>query len=127
MSQTPSGPPRSADEALARVDADISSAADRARAATAFRQSLEALRGHGRARGVTVTVDSAGGLHDLELPRSFDERTAAELRDDILAAVRVAQQDVVDAIRSRTRTTFGAGSAVAERVDAELAARFDRS
>src|SRR6476469_4851337 len=91
--------PGSADEALARIDSDIEAAQERARRATAFRRTLDEGRGRDTVRGVTVTLDSAGGLRDLALPSSLDERSATELREDIMAAARAAQQGFAGAVR----------------------------
>ena len=116
--------PGSADEALARIDSDIAGAQERARRATEFRQTLDEVRGRATVRGVTATLDSAGGLRDLALPSTFDERSATELRDDILAAVRAAQQDVADAVRREAARAFGSGSPVSQRLETELEQRF---
>ncbi|MGZ4445476.1 MAG: hypothetical protein ACXVWZ_07645 [Nocardioides sp.] len=117
-------PAPSADAALRRVATDVAAAQERARRATEFRQALDATRGVGQHRGVTVTLDSAGGLQDLALPRDFDERTATGLRDDILAAVRAAQVDVSARVRREAERSFGADSDVTRRMDAELRQRF---
>lgn len=116
--------PRSSDEALARIDHDIAAAQERARRATEFREALDRTRGIGQLHGVTVTLDSAGGLRDLTLPRDFDERTAGALREDILGAVRAAQADVSERVRSEAARSFGADSDVARRMDSELRQRF---
>lgn len=117
-------PPRSSDEALARIDHDVAAAQERARRATEFRVALEQTRGTGQLHGVTVVLDSAGGLRDLTLPRDLDERTAGALREDILGAVRVAQADVSARVRHEAALRFGGDSDVARRMDAELRQRF---
>ena len=116
--------PQSADDALRRLDTDIAAAQERARRATEFREALDRTRGIGQLNGVTVTLDSAGGLRDLALPRDFDERTAATLREEILGAARAAQADVSARVRREAARSFGADSDVARRMDEELRQRF---
>ena len=125
--QQPSGPqaraPRSADEALRRIDDDIAAAQARARQATYFRQTLDDLRGAATVHGVTVTLDSAGGLRDVAFPQRVD-RTGEELRADVLAALQEARRQVADAVRREAAVAFGDSSDVTRRMDQELRQRF---
>lgn len=116
--------PRSAAESLARIETDIAGAQERARVATAFRITLDEVRGRATSHGVAVTVDSAGGLRDVTIPDDFDRRSATQLRDDILEAVRAAQQDVAQTVRREAARSFGADSPVSRHLESELEQRF---
>lgn len=116
-------PPHDADEALRRIDDDVQAAQERAARATAFRQTLDTLRGNATVHGVSVSIDSAGGLRDVGFPTHVD-RSGDELRDDLLSAVRQAQQQVADTVRSEAGRAFGRDSDVGRRLDDELRQRF---
>ena len=117
-------PPLSSDDALARIDRDIEAAAERARQASAFRAALEQLRGHATLHGVQATVDGGGLLADIEFHRDLAEVSSADLRTDVLAAVRAAQQDVAEQIRERARHTYGGNTPTTRHLDDELRSRF---
>lgn len=113
-----------ADDVLARLDRQTREAAERARAAQAFRASLTALRGTAETDGVTATVDATGLLLGLDLPEDLRFRQGGELSQAVLAAVRAAQRKVADQVQEQAEAAYGAGSPSAERMRSELTSRF---
>lgn len=120
----PVNQPPSSEDALTRIDRDIEAAAERARQASSFRAALEQLRGHATVHGVQATVDGGGLLADIEFHCDLAEVTPGDLRSDVLAAMRAAQQDVAEQIRERARHTYGDSTPTTRHLDEELRARF---
>lgn len=105
------------------IDRDVAAAEERAAAATAYRQKLDEMRGTASVDGVTATVDPSGALLDLALPHDLRYKTGEKLAESVMKAFRAAYADVASKVRDEAAATFGAGSAVAERMGDELAKR----
>jgi DNA-binding protein YbaB len=113
------------DAALARVQADIQAAQERAEQAAQFKDSVDRLRGRARSpRGeVTVEVDTSGQLVDLRLSDDATDIVARDLSALILETVRHAARDAAQQTLAVTAETFGEQSPITEQMRAELAPR----
>lgn len=115
----------SADEMIARVNAQVQEAQDRAAQATQFRKNVEIVRGRAASKEseVEVEVDASGKLTDLKL-------TAAALskRPDVLARLIVhtshaAHLKAGEQAVQLASDAYGEDSSVAERLRSEVAER----
>lgn len=113
------------DAALARVQADIRAAQERAERAADFQESVGRVRGRARSpRGeVTVEVDTNGQLVDLRLADHATDIIARDLSRLILDTVRSAGEDAARQTLDVTAETFGEHSPVTDAMRAELAPR----
>lgn len=112
--------------ALARIQNDIAAAQERAVRAQEVKARIDTVRGVGRSpRGeVLVEVDASGMLRDV----TFTD-AAMVLRPDDLAgfvkdAARAAQRDAGSRAVALTQDVFGEGSALTERLRAEVEQRY---
>ncbi|WP_050761657.1 YbaB/EbfC family nucleoid-associated protein [Beutenbergia cavernae] len=110
------------DEALARVEADIAAAQERASAAQEVRAKIDEVRGVARSeRGeVVAQVDPTGLLRDLELSDAATRLRADALSTLIVRTVRAAMQDASRQAVAIMDDAFGAGSAVSRQLQDEL-------
>ncbi|MFF1530860.1 YbaB/EbfC family nucleoid-associated protein [Cellulomonas sp. NPDC058312] len=113
------------DAALARVQADIRAAQERAEQAADFQEVVGRVRGHARSpRGeVTVEVDTTGQLVNLQLADAATDIVARDLSGLILDTVRAAAKDAARQTLAVTAETFGEQSPVTGAMRAELAPR----
>ncbi|WP_017932806.1 YbaB/EbfC family nucleoid-associated protein [Nocardioides sp. Iso805N] len=110
----------SAEDALAALDRQTREATERARAAAAFRQGVDRMRGTAGVGGLRVTVDPTGSLVGLELPRDLGHRNGESLARQILQAVRDAHAEVARQVETAAAETFGPDSGAARQLRAEL-------
>ncbi|MER7459308.1 YbaB/EbfC family DNA-binding protein [Micromonospora sp. NPDC126480] len=97
------------DSATRRLDEWESTIADRAARAKALSMRVQALTGaaHSPDRLVEVTVDSAGCLCGLRLDERIRQRSAARTAEQVLAAVRAAQADLLGQVSAAATETLG--------------------
>ncbi len=117
-----------ADQALAKVNAQIAEAQRTAEKARALDAEMKTLVGRAQSRGreVTASVSAAGLLVDLNLTdKAFelDERALGRL---IMQTVNDAHQAVGEKAVNLTAEAFGEDSAVTARIRAEAEARQQR-
>lgn len=105
------------------IDRDVAAAQERAAAAAAYRQKLDQMRGTASADGVTVTVDPSGALMDISLPHDLRYQSGEKLARSVMKAFRAAYGNVASKVREEAAATFGADSAVTQRMGDELAKR----
>lgn len=111
------------DEVLATVEAQAEAAVERMHRASAFRESLDSVRGHGRCGATTAVVDASGLLVSVDFAGEARAGGTAA-KTELMAAVYAAQRDVHDQVTTRARETWGVGDPMVDRLDAELSARF---
>jgi hypothetical protein len=116
---TPGG--RAAD-VIAAIEAQTEATLAKLRRASSLREEVGAARGTGTCDGVTVTVNAAGVLLDVDFGHAGPQG-ALELRRRLLAAHRAAQRDVAATVGERARTVGGAEDPVVARLEADLALR----
>jgi DNA-binding protein YbaB len=116
----------SADAARETIARQTEEAVERARRATAWRQEIDALRGHGSAdRGaVTATVEVSGMLVDLEVTDSAAQRGGRAVGALVVEAVKAAQRDVGRKVMEASEQEWGAESSTTDRMRAEVTGRF---
>ena len=115
---------RDLDTALARIDADIEGAHERAARAEAWVHEVEGLTGHGEAErgGVRVQVDLSGSLTGLSISDPVAARGGQTVAQAVLAATVAAQADVRRRAGESGAAVWGADSASARVFAAEVAA-----
>ncbi|KGM12497.1 hypothetical protein N869_14640 [Cellulomonas bogoriensis 69B4 = DSM 16987] len=113
------------DDVLARIQQDVATAQRRAEQARQAQEAIAAVRGTGRSpRGeVTVEVDAAGALRDLQLTDGALQYRARDLEAMILEAVRVAQHDAAARAIAVAEDAWGEGDPAVEHLRAELQER----
>lgn len=112
-----------ADATIERIQQQIVEAQQRAEAATAMRQQVEAVRGVGYSprREVTVTVDASGRLLSVDLAESalqFNARALGKLISDVALD---AQRKAAAKAAELAAEVFGEDSAVVSHLRGELA------
>lgn len=114
------------DAALARVQADVAAAQERAARAVEVQAQIAAVRGTGRsARGeVTVDVDASGMLRDLHLTDDALRRRPDELATLILDAARTAQRDAGARAVAVAADAWGEADPAVEHLRAEVQQRY---
>ncbi|MER7560558.1 YbaB/EbfC family nucleoid-associated protein [Nocardioides sp. NPDC126508] len=113
-----------ADARIARIEADIAAAQERAAKAREFRSQVDSMVGTAEVDGVTASVDITGVVKDLRLPRQLEYRDPDRLAQSILAAIRVGHGKAAEQAKSVAETTFGAGSDTVRAFSEELDTRF---
>ena len=116
----------SADAARETIARQTQEAVEKARRATAWRQEIDALRGHGTAdRGaVSATVEVSGMLVDLEVSDQAAQRGGREVAALVVEAVKAAQRDVGRKVMEASEQEWGAESSTTDRMRAEVTGRF---
>lgn len=114
------------DEALARIQRDISAAQERAARAQEVRAQIDAVRGVGRSpRGeVRVEVDASGMLRDLVLADSAMDLRATDLARLITDAARAAQRDAGTRTVALAQDAFGEASPLVTHLRSEVEQRY---
>lgn len=114
------------DAALARVQADVAAAQERAARAVEVQAQIAAVRGTGRSpRGeVTVDVDASGMLRDLRLTDDALRRRPDELATLILDAARTAQRDAGARAVAVASDAWGEADPAVEHLRAEVQQRY---
>ncbi len=114
------------DEALARIQRDISAAQDRAARAQEVRVQIDAVRGVGRSpRGeVRVEVDASGMLRDLVLADAAMDLRATDLARLITDAARAAQRDAGTRSVALAQDAFGEDSPLVNHLRTEVEQRY---
>ena len=108
--------------------AELRRLVEQARAAMAWRQSVEALRGTARSeRGVVVEVSASGGVVGVTVPDSACAEGGQAVTDQVLDTVLAAQRDLAEQLRRSSADTFGEDSPAARTVSGSLDARFRRA
>jgi DNA-binding protein YbaB len=110
------------DAAIARVNAQIREAQERAVRASAMRQQVEAVRGVAMSRGreVSVTVDVSGRMIDLDISDKGLELSPRELSRLIVTTVDQARRHAGDQSIALAAEVFGEDSMVVDRLRAEV-------
>lgn len=112
----------SAEEALARIEAGIAGARERADRASAFRNDYEALdaRGESRQDGVRVTLDASGLLTALSVTDEGASRSGRQVAVAIMRAHGEAVSRLREDVARLAADAFGATSQSTAAVLAEL-------
>ncbi|HMM94604.1 hypothetical protein [Phycicoccus sp.] len=101
---------------------------EQARAAAAWRRSVETLRGVGESEdGVRVEVSASGGVVAVTVPDSACTEGGAAVTEQVLDAVMAAQQDLAAQLRRSSEEAFGEDSPAARTVSGSLDTRFARA
>jgi DNA-binding protein YbaB len=110
------------DAAIARVNAQIKEAQERAVRASAMRQQVESVRGQAAStrREVTVTVDVSGRLVDLDIAEAGMELAPRDLARLVVTTVEQARRNAGDQSIALAAEVFGEDSIVVDRLRAEV-------
>lgn len=101
---------------------------EQARAAMAWRQQVEALRGRARSElGVEVEVSASGGVVAVTVPDAACADGGQAVTEQVLDAVLAAQRDLAEQLRRSSTDTFGEDSPAARTVSGALDTRFHRA
>lgn len=111
-----------ADAAIARVEDQIAQAQRRAVQARQLRADIDAVRGVAASprREVTVTVDAAGRLADVDLADAAFDLSPRELGRLIVQTAGAAQRTAGEQALALTAEVFGEDSTVVDHLRAEL-------
>lgn len=115
----------SPDEAMARVNAQVAEAQQRAERATAVRIEMDALRGKAKSpKGeVEVEVDTSGRLVGLELTSDAMDLGERELSKLIVATSRAAASKAGELAIELAADAFGQESSITARFREEITER----
>ncbi|GAA4109332.1 hypothetical protein GCM10022415_02440 [Knoellia locipacati] len=104
---------------------DLDRAVARARAAFAWRASVDAMTAEGVRDGVVATVSGTGGLRGLTVPTSACAGGGDAVAASILGAVADAQALLARQIRDSAVAAFGSDSAEVDTISRSVEARFN--
>lgn len=110
---------------IARVNAQVVEAQERAERAKALRVEVDAVRGTATSprREVEVSVDASGKLTGLSLTDAAYDLRAADLSALIVRTAQAAQRDAGEKVLRLSSDAFGEDSPVTQRLAAEVADR----
>jgi DNA-binding protein YbaB len=113
------------DAAIARVEAEIRAAQERAERAGQVKERLDRVRGQARSRRgeVTVVADPAGRLLDVDIADDGMRLGARDLGRLIVETAQAASRDAGRQALAITAEAFGEESPVTERLRGELVER----
>ena len=114
-----------ADETIARINAQVQQAQERAVQAAAVRREVDSLRASVSSDqgDIEVQVDVVGRLSDLTLTRSALDRHPDALAREILRVAREAQVRAGEKALTLAADAFGAESDLVERMRLEIGER----
>lgn len=107
-----------AEERIRQIERQVAEAQQAAQASAEMQRSIEQLRAVAQSpQGyVTVTVDSAGRLCDIEFQGSFARMNASQLSEEVKKAIIRAQSDAAQQVAVLARQTYGEDSALTEKI-----------
>jgi DNA-binding protein YbaB len=107
------------------VRRDIATAQQRAAAKARAKADVAVVRGRGHSRGgeVSVEVDAAGGLTDVQLTDDAMELRAPDLAWMIRETAELARRDAAARARAVARAAFSEVSSITEQLGVEPAER----
>jgi len=113
----------SADQMIARVNAQVAEAEERAAKAREMRIEIEQVRGRAFSSGNTVeaVVDSTGRLTGLSLSEAALDQSPGALAALIVKTTQAAHRRAGEKVIEKAAEAFGEDSDVVERVRGELA------
>ncbi len=98
-----------------------------AKAAMAWRNGVNALRGRASHEGVEAQVSASGGVVDIEVNDAACAQGGTSLAERVLDSVLAAQQDLAVQLRNSAVETFGEDSSQARTVANATETRFGRA